>query len=134
MKRTRLATAVLLVIATAVSGLGAASAHEQPEATSTAVLDWNAHAVAALVNAPTAATPGAGQAPQVSAQHLAMVQGAVYDAVNSIVRTHRPYLPGLPVAPATASQDAAVATWPRGLWSVFHRCDRPRLPEVANGI
>ena len=41
---------------------------------------------------------------------MAMVQGAVYDAVNSIDGGHQPYLPGLPPASPTASLDAAAAT------------------------
>ena len=39
-----------------------------------------------------------------------MVQGAVYDAVNAIVGGYQPYLPDLPPASPSASQDAAVAT------------------------
>jgi hypothetical protein len=39
-----------------------------------------------------------------------MVQGAVYDAVNSIVGGYEPYLEGLAPAPADASESAAVAT------------------------
>ena len=75
-----------------------------------AVLDWNLHAMDALVNAPTASPPGVGQPPPVSVQHLAMVQGAVYDAVNLIDGGHQPYLNGLsPVSPS-ASKAAAVAT------------------------
>ena len=75
-----------------------------------AVLDWNLNAVNALVNAPTAAIPGAGQTPPVSILHLAMVQGAVYDAVNMIDGGYQPYLTGLPSAPDSASKAAAVAT------------------------
>jgi hypothetical protein len=75
-----------------------------------AVLEWNRHAYEALGNAPTAPTPGAGQPPQVSILHLAMVQGAVYDAVNTIAGGYQPYLAGLPAAPGSASQAAAVAT------------------------
>jgi hypothetical protein len=74
------------------------------------VLDWNLNAVNALSNAATATPPGAGQTPPVSAIHLAMVQGAVYDAVNAIDGHHAPYLHGLPSAPATASKAAAAAT------------------------
>ena len=40
--------------------------------------------------------------------HLAMVHGAVYDAVNAIDGGHEPYLSGLPSAPG-ASKAAAVA-------------------------
>jgi hypothetical protein len=46
------------------------------------------------------------------ARGMAMVQGAVYDAVNAITRTHEPYLVDLEEVGAQpfASQDAAVAT------------------------
>jgi hypothetical protein len=74
------------------------------------VLEWNLHATTALINASTASTPGAGQTPPVSELHLAMVHGAVYDAVNSIHRGFKPYLKGLPRAPASASKQAAAAT------------------------
>ena len=49
------------------------------------VTDWNANAVNALVGT-------AGQSPTVSTVHLAMVHGAVYDAVNSIDERYEPYL------------------------------------------
>ena len=67
--------------------------------------DWNATAQAeAVLIRPTAH----GQA-----RGMAMVQGAVYDAVNAITRTHQPYVLDLDdvddVQPF-ASQDAAVAT------------------------
>ena len=66
--------------------------------------EWNATAQAeAVLIRPTAH----GQA-----RGMAMVQGAVYDAVNAIVRTHQPYLLDLDdvdVQPFV-SQDAAVAT------------------------
>ncbi len=75
-----------------------------------AVLDWNTYAVEALVNAPAAPTPGMGQPPPVAILHLAMVQGAVYDAVNMIDGGYEPYLDDLPGAPASASTAAAAAT------------------------
>ena len=74
------------------------------------VRDWNAHALTALTNPTNAAVPGGGQTAPVSALHMAMVQGAVYDAVNSIDGGHEPYLDGLPAADPAASIDAAVAT------------------------
>jgi hypothetical protein len=74
------------------------------------VRDWNAHALEALANAPNAPVPGAGQTPPVAELHLAMTQGAVYDALNAIERRHRPYLAGLPRASRWASKDAAAAT------------------------
>jgi hypothetical protein len=72
------------------------------------VLDWNINAVNAIGNGPTAATPGLGQPPPIAVIHLAMVHGAIYDAVNAIDGGHEPYLPGLPSAPG-ASKAAAVA-------------------------
>lgn len=73
------------------------------------VLTWNEGAIS-VISSPNAATPpGLGQPPPISAIHLAMVQGAVYDAVTSIDRSHDHYLAGLPNAPATASKAAAVA-------------------------
>ena len=101
---------VLTVLAALVATvLGAAPAAAQPEHSDT-VRVWNLHAVNALINAPTAPIPGAGQTPPVSQLHLAMVQGAVYDAVNAIDGGHQPYLPDLPPASPSASQEAAVAT------------------------
>jgi hypothetical protein len=50
-----------------------------------------------------------GQSPTVGAIHLAIVQGAVYDAVNMIDRGYEPYIEGLPKARASASKSAAAA-------------------------
>ena len=66
------------------------------------VADWNGHATDALI-----AT--AGQPPPVAALHLAMVHGAVYDAVNAIDRRREPYLP-VRRARRWYSHDAAAAT------------------------
>jgi len=74
------------------------------------VLDWNAYAINAIGGPPTATPPGAGQVPPYSPIHLAMVQGAVYDAVNAIDRRHEPYLDGLPKTKRSASKAAAAAT------------------------
>jgi hypothetical protein len=67
-----------------------------------AVTDWNAIASNSIV-----AT--AGQPPQVSSLSFAMVQGAVYDAVNAIDRSYQPYLLQ-PNASPTDSKEAAAAT------------------------
>jgi hypothetical protein len=75
-----------------------------------AVLDWNLHAANVFINAPGAPIQGVGQVPTVASLHLAMVQGAVYDAVNMIEGGYLPYNEGLPEAPETASKSAAVAT------------------------
>jgi hypothetical protein len=67
-----------------------------------AVTDWNATASTAIVTT-------AGQPPPAAALSFAMVQGAVYDAVNGVDRGHRPYLT-LPFANPWDSKDAAAAT------------------------
>jgi PAP2 superfamily len=66
------------------------------------VTDWNQHATDSLIAA-------GGQGPTVSVLHLAMVHGAVYDAVNAIEGRHEPYL-GAPHARRWYSKDAAAAT------------------------
>lgn len=129
-KRT-LGTFVLAAsVALLASVLGPAPAVADSEH-SDAVRVWNLHASDALINAPTAATPGAGQAPPVSQLHLAMVQGAVYDAVNAIVGGYQPYLPDLPAAPPSASQDAAVATAAHDVLVGLGIAPVPPLPQVV---
>ena len=109
-RRIGLLAALITFAALAPAPWGSAPGTAQAGPPNAAVLDWNLYAMDALVNAPTAATPGAGQTPPVSAQHLAIVQGAVYDAVNMIDGGHEPYLTGLPAVSPSASQAAAVAT------------------------
>jgi hypothetical protein len=129
-KRT-LGTLVLTALGALVATvLGAAPAVAQPEE-SDAVLVWNLHATDALINAPTASTPGAGQPPPVSQLHLAMVQGAVYDAVNAIVGGYDPYLPGVASASQSASQDAAVATAAHDVLVGLGIAPVPPLPQVV---
>jgi hypothetical protein len=121
------------------------------------VLVWNANAIAVIQgpNPPPVTTPptppGLGNAPPLSALHLAMVHGAIYDAVNAIDQGHRAYLPGLS-APSSASQPAAVAQaahdvligiTPAALTAVKDRIDAmlaasldplPNTPAKAAGI
>jgi hypothetical protein len=66
-----------------------------------AVTDWNLIASNAIVVT-------AGQPPPVSALSFAMVQGAVYDAVNAIDRGYQPYLPEPPSNPTDSKEAAAV--------------------------
>ena len=74
-----------------------------------AVSVWNERAIVTLVNGTAAAAPGVMFAPPVAFIHLAIVQGAVYDAVNAIKGGHDPYLKGLK-APTSASKGAAAST------------------------
>jgi hypothetical protein len=84
---------------------------------------WNANALAAL--------GAAGQPPNVAGLHMAMVQGAVYDAVNSIDGGHQPYLAGLPAASPTASMEAAVATAAYRVLDGLGRAPVPALPDAV---
>lgn len=103
---------MVMLITLAVSPAAGASerAYSYDGPLENVVLEWNLYATDALVSGPAAATPGTGQTPPVAALHLAMAQGAVYDAVNMIAGGYQPYLSGLPQAPQSASKAAAVAT------------------------
>jgi hypothetical protein len=129
-RRGRNARYRALLIVLAVSALAIpATASAQSATSADTVREWNLHASNALINAPTAPIPGAGQTPHVSQLHLGMVQGAVYDAVNSIDGGHQPYLAGLPPASPSASQEAAVAT---AAHDVLVGIDiEPPLPQVV---
>src|SRR5215207_2300441 len=90
--------AVGLVVAVAAStALAAPSTAGASPAT-----QWNLNATNALIGT-------AGQAPPVSMLHLAMVHGAVFDAVNAIDGGYTPYLVS-PDATPFDSQDAAAAS------------------------
>jgi hypothetical protein len=110
-RRVAMAVAAAALVATAVPPLGArATSVPEPAPTASSVRDWNTHAINALVKPTDAPEPGAGQTPPVTLLHLAMVHGAIYDAVNAIDGGHQPYLPDVQPASSTASIDAAVAT------------------------
>ena len=68
----------VVVLATALLG----GAQASPPVVSDSVRTWNAHALAAIFNAPAAPVPGAGQAPNVGVLHMAMTPLAVYDATT----------------------------------------------------
>jgi hypothetical protein len=68
---------------------------------SAAILDWN-------VNATTAIVSVAKQPPAAAILSYAMVEGAVYDAVNAIDGGHQPYL-AAPSADGSESKSAAAA-------------------------
>jgi hypothetical protein len=95
------------LVLVAMAGLIPAASASAAEPTNM-VLVWNENAVNVLSQPATNTPPGLGQGPPLSALHVAMVHGAIYDAVNAIDGGHEPYLTGLS-APSTASQAAAVA-------------------------
>jgi hypothetical protein len=126
------AATVLAVPLIAVSTSSAAPPTAQPG--SGVVRVWNANAVAALANAAAAPVPGAGQSPPVGGIHLAIVQTAVYDAVNAIDGGHQPYLADLPVAAPGASLDAAVATAAYHVLIGLRNGATPPAPILGAGV
>jgi len=99
-----LATLVLIAMAGLIPAASVSAAAEPTNM----VLVWNENAVNVISQPGTNTPPGLGQGPPLAAVHVAMVHGAIYDAVNAIDGGHEPYLDGLS-APTTASQAAAVA-------------------------
>jgi hypothetical protein len=93
--RSRLKAAGLVAVVLALVAPGLARADT--------VTEWN-------LNASNALFVGAGQPPQVSVTHLAMVHGAVYDAVNAIDGGYEGYLLTSRVASPFDSKEAAAAT------------------------
>jgi hypothetical protein len=75
------------------------------------VLEWNAIALDALKNDSLLGAAARQNAPTRASRALAIVQAAVFDAVNSIDRSYQPYLFQVP-APPGASITAAAAQAP----------------------
>src|SRR5712672_484408 len=70
------------------------------------IADWDEKAIAVtapLVSVPSPSTPYAAY------RMMGMVHAAMFDAVNSIDRSYRPYLVQLPADPATSKEAAAAA-------------------------
>lgn len=81
-----------------------------PPAFADVITDWNEKAVA--LASPKMASPAAQRA-------VAMVQVAMFDAVNSIERRYHPYLVQLQAAPTTSKEAAASAAASAVLTSLF---------------
>jgi hypothetical protein len=94
-----LSSAVVLVVGLAAPSPSVGAVADTPS--SDAVIVWNEIAAAAFVTA--------GQSSHVALLHMAMVQGAVYDAVNAIDGGYEPYLVA-PRARPWFSKAAAAAT------------------------
>ena len=97
-KRRRFVGALLgtvIVVAIAMPASTPALADDAPDQ----VLAWNQHAYDEFI---------AVQPPLVALFHVAMVHGAIYDAVNAIDGGYEPYL-GAPTALDSYSEDAAAA-------------------------
>jgi hypothetical protein len=99
-----LAVALVLNAPAAIAAPASAAPGETPASPPNAVTHWNRIAIAALLAFP----PPAGAPPALQID-MAMVQGAVYDAINSIEPKHAPYLLETRFG-ANASKEAAAAT------------------------
>jgi PAP2 superfamily len=95
---------IALAVVLAVGSVGAVPAGfvRASSEPATAVLDWNLNATTAIITV-------AKQPPQSAILSFAMVQGAVYDAVNAIAGGYQPYL-AAPAANGSESKAAAAAT------------------------
>lgn len=105
-RRTRLRALVLIpIIALGAYGQtsSAGQAPTEPAVSDDVVLDWNEIAVDTIGNQP----------PFVAARSMAVVQVAVFEAVNAITGTYDPYL-GTIGAPADASPEAAAVAAAHG--------------------
>ena len=97
-RRVRAGLTGLVVATVALLALAVAS-----PARADTVTEWN-------LNASSALFVTAGQPPQLSVPHLAMVHGAVCDAVNAIEGSHEGYLISSRLATPSDSKEAAAAT------------------------
>ncbi len=95
------------------------------------VLRWNDNAVTILSTPTTAVPPGLGQGPPVSPFHLAMVHGAIYDAVNAIDGNREAYLYDPARVPRGASKAAAAA---QAAHDVLVGLTPTTLPDVKTRI
>lgn len=99
---TRLTAVAAFAFAVGALGAGPPTASAQAETDVNMAIEWNEIASSAII-----AT--AGQPPHAAVLSLAMVQGAVYDAVDAIDGGFQPYLIA-PRARPGDSEDAAAAT------------------------
>jgi len=111
MKRIR----PLLFAAVASVAILAAAAFT-PAARADIVTDWNLIALEA----------SAADAPQTSWRVLAITHGAIFDALNSIAPTYKPFVLTVPASPG-ASQSAAAAAAAHGVLSALYPAQKARL-------
>jgi hypothetical protein len=103
-------TALTLTVPMAIAP---AAVQAQPAAVPNAVITWNTHAQTAIYEV-------ARQSPTATTRSFAMVQGAVYDAVNAIAGTpYEPYLIAPRARPSDSTPAAVAAAAYRVLLSFF---------------
>ena len=107
MKKTLVAMALVSASLWATTGTPVDGVNQNPKGTSAQslnqVIQWN-RILLTIVR-----TPGAQPATVHPTRSFAMMHAAIYDAVNSIDRTHTPYLVKVSGVPRRASQEAAAA-------------------------
>jgi len=94
-----------------------------PSAFANVITDWNENAVSFVT--PRMA-PGAGQ------RVVAIMQVAMFDAVNSIERRYRPYLVQLPAAPTASKEAAATAAAGAVLAALIPQVERQVQATMAD--
>jgi membrane-associated phospholipid phosphatase len=115
MKRFAITAAVLVLALPAATALAQTAGHgkNKIQESGQPVIDWN-QVLLSIVN-----TPGAQPANIQPTRNLAILHTAIYDAVNSIDRSHNPYLIAVRAprdASETAAADAAAHTALVGLY------------------
>ena len=140
MRRFAITATVLMLALPAAATLAGPTVHGKRSAAAKTresgqpVLDWN-QALLSIVN-----TPGAQPATIQPTRNFAILHAAIYDAVNSIDRSHEPYLISIPAsrsASETAAADAAAHTALVGLYpaqqSVLDADYAAELAKVPDG-
>jgi PAP2 superfamily len=128
--------AATALLATTVGGAPAPAQGQLAGNAGNAAIEWNAIASTAIMAPPP---QGAGQPPQAAVLSLAMVQGAVYDAVNAIDGGHRPYLISPPASIEGSKEDAESAAAASAAFRVLvgfaELCDPdPAVPCALRGL
>ena len=107
MTKTVVAVSLLCASLWATTGTPGQEGNQTPNSPSAQsvnqVVQWNRNLLAIV------RTPGAQPATVHPTRSFAMMHAAIYDAVNAIERTHKPYLLRINGAPKHASQEAAAA-------------------------
>ena len=130
-----LALALAIAALGAVAGAAATRSAAQPDtASGRSVVDWN-RLLLSIVN-----TPGAQPATIQPTRNFAILHAAIYDAVDSIDRSHEPYLIAVRAprsASETAAADAAARTALVGLYptqqSAIDAAYASEIAGVPNG-
>lgn len=112
-RRLRGAVVVAALAVATPAAVPATAVQARPSTLSNAVIAWNLHAQTAIYEV-------ARQSPTATARSFAMVQGAVYDAVNAVAGTpYEPYLIAPRSRPGDSPPAAVAAAAYRVLLSLF---------------